>query len=912
MVSRRSFLQVAATAVSLAEMVPGSVAGAEGSSQPPESQPNVPQPALLRTEKGEISGVVRDASGAPISNVSVTLADLGTGRRTQLQTNESGLYQGSLDVGTYRIRVEKVGFKPFQVPGLWSRAGKFLRYDVFLEVGEVESDIEVDPGVGQTSQTPLFPTSLPASQWVELKAAGFPHPVPGVIYRGASSKEGVPLGGLGTGFMYLQTDGTLDYYSTIFNAFLEQDVICRKREEGEETGHLVEEELPTLRKPFLGLAVGGKTWVMSLQKVPGVERAKDIHYWGHYPVADVEYQTEAPVGVSLRAWTPFFPGDEAGSNTPGSIFQVQLHNGSNTTQTGRLGFSFHGPRQEEIAFQEGNVKSRSVPAALSYQREKVKGSFTGLVVGTKWGNKLYSYALGVIGTKDVEVGGELAGNGWNALSGTLPTPSVSDPGASIAVDFSLKPGETKTIPFVLGWYAPVWNGMFREANLTGYEYSNMYAGRFHSAGEVAEWLAGNHESLLQRILAWQTVIYSEQDLPGWLQDSLVNVLATLIQQAFWVTSTNPKHWWGSEGGFATNESRLCCPQMSCIANDEFADWPLDIFFPKLARNKLRQYKHYQKANGQVPSILGFGMEPDLPTLYDQLLSIDGQVYAQKVDRHWQVTGDDSMLKEFYPSVKAQMKFMFTVDRDGDGLPDADHGEYYDMWHMVGAAIHVSTYWLATLRIVERMAEKVGDQAFAEECQGWYKKGYQSIERELWNPKVGSYLLYNQPATGKYSDTVLSDQLIGQYFVHLHGLPPILPKDRVDTVLATLWRINLKPFGIRIALRPDGSDDNQGYWLSTNTCPSYATIIPASLQIYEGDPAKGLDLMHRTWSKLVLDLKMGWNMPPMLNALGELKLGLQYYHNTMLWTIPLTVLGQTLKSSSAPGGLAYRTVLAARG
>lgn len=912
MSSRRNFLQVAGSVISLAGIVPGNLAGAEDSSQPPESRLNVPHPALPQAEEGEISGVVRDTSDAPIPNVTVTLTDIGTGFRTPLQTNEAGQYHGGLAPGDYRIRAEKVGFKPFQVPGLWSRAGRFLRYDIWLEVGEVEPDIEVDPEVGQTSETPLFPTNLPASKWVDLKAAGFPHPVPGVIYRGGSSKYGVSLGGLGTGFIYLQPDGTLDYYSIIFNAFLEQNAVRRRREEGDETGHPLEEELPTLRIPFLGLAVGGKTWVLTLQKVPGVERAKDIYYWGHYPVADVEYQTEAPVGVSLRAWTPFLPGDEVSSNTPGAIFQVQLHNGSNTTQTGRLGFSFHGPRQEEIAFQEGPTKSAYVPAALSYQRERVKGSFEGLVVGTQWGNKVYSYALGVIGAKDVEVGGELAGKGWNALAYTLPTPGVSDSGASVAVDFSLEPGETKTIPFVLSWYAPTWNAMYRQLNLTGYEYSNIYATRFRSAGEVAEWLARDHESLLQRILAWQNVIYSERDLPGWLQDSLINILATLSQQSFWLKSTNPRHWWGSEGAFMTNESRLCCPQMNCIANDNIADWALDIFFPKLVRNKLRQFKHYQKENGQVPSITGFGgMEADLP-FYNQILSIDGQVYVQMVDRYWQVTGDDSILKEFYPSVKAQTKFMFTVDRDGDGLPDADRGQYYDMWQtMVGAAIHVSTFWLATLRIAERMAGKMGDHTFAEECQGWYKKGYQSIERDLWNPKVGSYLLYNQPTTGKRSDSVLSDQLIGQYVVHLHGLPPILPKDRVDPVLATIWRISLRPFGVRLGLRPDGSDDNTGYWLSTNICPSYSTIVPASLQIYEGDPAKGLDLMQRTWSHLVLNLKLAWNMPAHLDMVGNPKLGVQYYHNTMLWTLPLTVLGQTLKSSSAPGGLVYRIERAAR-
>ncbi len=37
--------------------------------------------------------------------------------------------------------------------------------------------------------------------------------------------------------------------------------------------------------------------------------AGEIHYWGHYPVLDMEFETSATVGVGLRTWTPFIPGD---------------------------------------------------------------------------------------------------------------------------------------------------------------------------------------------------------------------------------------------------------------------------------------------------------------------------------------------------------------------------------------------------------------------------------------------------------------------------------------------------------------------------------------------------------------------------------------------------------------------------
>ena len=79
----------------------------------------------------------------------------------------------------------------------------------------------------------------------------------------------------------------------------------------------------------------------------GVEKAREIHYWGHYPVADLEYETSAPVSVGLRAWTPFIPGDVAVSNTPGAVFEVRLRNQTVVRQQGSLMFNFPGPTQAE-------------------------------------------------------------------------------------------------------------------------------------------------------------------------------------------------------------------------------------------------------------------------------------------------------------------------------------------------------------------------------------------------------------------------------------------------------------------------------------------------------------------------------------------------------------------------------------
>jgi uncharacterized protein (DUF608 family) len=79
---------------------------------------------------------------------------------------------------------------------------------------------------------------------------------------------------------------------------------------------------------------------------------------------------------------------------------------------------------------------------------------------------------------------------------------------------------------------------------------------------------------------------------------------------------------------------------------------------------------------------------------------------------------------------------------------------------------------------------------------------------LWNEEVGSYLVYHHPETGAKSDSVLADQVNGQAYAYLYGLPLILPEERVRRAMETIWRFNVEstPHGVRISVRADGSVD----------------------------------------------------------------------------------------------------------
>jgi len=507
----------------------------------------------------------------------------------------------------------------------------------------------------------LFPTDLPAREWTEFSAAGFPAPVTGVIHRGSRPPScGMPLGGVDTGCLDLGSSGLFGF-SSIFNALYPRR--------------------GPLGVPFLGLSVGLQSWALTTLNLespdpdghfwvdwrvlrdPGdmraARRASEIHYWGHYPVADLEYETDAPVSINMRAWSPFVPGDVAISNTPGAVFEVHLHNSSRERQKGSLVFSFPGPSEGEAL-------------TTVFAREQLSGPLSGVAVTSERA----SYVLGVIGDQKVRVGGDLGvdSGAWCSIARELPV-AHQGPDASVAVDWALGPGESAVVRFVLAWYSPQWVGS-GAPTAGGNTYTHMYAARYASALEVARFLAQNHEPLLGRILAWQEAIYTDSTLPGWLQDSLINVLHLITETSVWAQAKPPVGAWcrAEDGIFGVSESPRICPQIECIPCSFFGNLPLVYFFPELALSTLRTYKAYQYPSGQAPWIFGGVTGGTLP--YEMVLpsqgypgkpqtTLDGPCYVDMVDRLWRCTGDNGILREFYESVKKNTIFTMNL-RPGSG------------------------------------------------------------------------------------------------------------------------------------------------------------------------------------------------------------------------------------------------------
>ena len=101
-----------------------------------------------------ISGVVTDASGAPVASAVVITKNLETGAVRNTMTNESGGYLVlALAVGPYEVRGGKAGFQEAIRSGVHLVVGQEARVDLRLQVGAVRTEVSVtgDAAVVSTS-----------------------------------------------------------------------------------------------------------------------------------------------------------------------------------------------------------------------------------------------------------------------------------------------------------------------------------------------------------------------------------------------------------------------------------------------------------------------------------------------------------------------------------------------------------------------------------------------------------------------------------------------------------------------------------------------------------------------------------------------------------------------------------------
>lgn len=127
-------------------------------------------PVFAQLNRGTISGLVTDATGAAVPGAAITLRHTATNTTTKSVTNDVGQYNiPNLATGNYDVTIEANGFKKFVLTNLELRVTDVLRVDAKLDIGSIVETVEVAATVERVqTDTPQVGTSLSNQGLIDL------------------------------------------------------------------------------------------------------------------------------------------------------------------------------------------------------------------------------------------------------------------------------------------------------------------------------------------------------------------------------------------------------------------------------------------------------------------------------------------------------------------------------------------------------------------------------------------------------------------------------------------------------------------------------------------------------------------------------------------------------------------------
>jgi non-lysosomal glucosylceramidase len=410
-------------------------------------------------------------------------------------------------------------------------------------------------------------------------------------------------------------------------------------------------------------------------------------------------------------------------------------------------------------------------------------------------------------------------------------------GAAIAATAVLDPGERRAIRFSIAWDLPTvefgagrrwWKRYTRDWGRTGERALDLAC---HALAQAPTWRTA--------IEAWQAPYLDDAARPDWYTGALFNELYFLVDGGtFWeageVDGPEPKR--DDVGRFALLEC-LDYPFYDTVDVDFYASFALLELYPELEQRGIRDLlatvplddPHVwtiQASGLTAPRKVGWTVPHDVggpaddpfhrPNWYrfqDVSLWKDlGPKFVLQVWRDAVAAGPgpgDQLISDAFQTVERVLHGLAASDRDTDGLPEHDGipDQTYDTWPMRGPSAYGGSLWLAATAAAEAMARRIGDHEAEGRWAGWFERAQVAFDVRLWR---GDHYAYDDGG-GPSSDSLMADQLAGQWYADATGLGALLPDDRVLAALRSIHARNVRGFGggrmgAVNGTRPDGTVD----------------------------------------------------------------------------------------------------------
>ena len=270
---------------------------------------------------------------------------------------------------------------------------------------------------------------------------------------------------------------------------------------------------------------------------------------------------------------------------------------------------------------------------------------------------------------------------------------------SLTSSFSLAPGESKEVVYVLSWYFPnrpldyrgtVWN---RPIPPNRPAIGNMYTNWYDSSLDVADYVYKNYDELSGLTHSFRDAYYKNTTLPYWLTQRCLMSLSTL--------ATETCQWWSNDKFWAWEGVGSC--DGTCTHVWGYAQ-TLASFFPELERN-LREKTDYSVSFQPDGGILA--RNGDGGILVDGHASVILRMYREHL-----MSKNDYFLARNWDKVKKSIEYLIREDGNEDGLIVKNQPNTYDI-SFNGANTYVGGLYLAALRAGEKMAYVMKDTVAAK-------------------------------------------------------------------------------------------------------------------------------------------------------------------------------------------------------
>ncbi|XP_053264076.1 non-lysosomal glucosylceramidase [Podarcis raffonei] len=663
---------------------------------------------------------------------------------------------------------------------------------------------------------------------------------------------GCPLGGFGGGtitrgwrgdFCRWQLNPGLYHYKTVI---ADQFTICLRRK-----GQTVYQQVLSIEKPS------------RLQEWNWGFCGHYAFYHALYPRAWAVYQLPGQdVVLTCRQVSPIIPHDYQDTSLPVGAFLWDVENQSGEDMEVSLMFTFQNGTESKGDRSGGHWNEpfclekdgRCVRGVLLHHCLPVNPYTLAISAREKAGTTVtHLTTFNPAGTGQ-EVWQDLLADGKlvSPPGKSPPTEKGEACAAAVCATCTVPASGHSTLEFALAWDMPCIRFGSKEKEHRR-RYTRFFGSRGDACPALSHYTLSCYQAWEEKIEAWQRPILENSDLPPWYKSAIFNELYFLADGGtLWVElePEDPAAALGASLGLSQHLAVLKeYGRFAYLEGQEYlmyntydvhfyASFALAMLWPKLELSlqydmaaailsedtRPRMYlmsgqTAQVKLRNVVPHDIG---EPDdepwqhlnAYLIHDTAAWKDLNLkFVLQVYRDYYLTKDSAYLRDMWPVCQAVMESELKFDKDGDGLIEnsgfAD--QTYDAWVVTGASSYCGSLWLAALSMMCQMAQLLGQEDARQTYSAILAKGTAAFEKLLWNGKYYNYDSSNSTS----SDSIMSDQLAGQWFLRACGLgegkSEVFPQSHVLSALKTIFERNVMGFsqgtmGAVNGMRPSGVPD----------------------------------------------------------------------------------------------------------